>query len=259
MTADHIKLKRDGSVAIVAVDRADKRNAFSLAMWTRTADLLEELAGDPTVSVVTLHGLGGSFSAGADVGEFERVRATTRDTAAYEAQVDRCVSAIENLPKPTIAAISGCCLGGGVALALGCDFRIADRSAYFAVPAAKLGLVYNIEKCRRLMSVIGAVNTKLMLLSGRRFDATEALELGLVERLAEEDVVTAALEFAGQFENSLPLSVSGMKMIVNSVMLDEVEARRERIRQAIENADSSADHRDAVHRFNTKSRKPSRT
>ena len=183
------------------------------------------------------------------------MRTNAADAAAYDLEVDRCVAAITNAPQPTVAAISGVCAAGSIALALACDFRVADRSAVFFLPPARLGLVYGVEKCRRLVNVVGLANAKRILFSGRRFGLDDARAWGFVDEAAESDAVAAAIEFVRDMSECAPLSVAGMKAVLEAIGDDDVAARQARIDFGVHAADSSEDQREAVRAFAEK-RKP---
>ena len=242
-------LTSDDGVVTVRIDRAAKKNALTLAMWTELRNLFTQMAGQPEVRAVVLGGTGGSYSAGADIAEFPTVRATAEMARDYEEQVDGCIAAITSLPKPTIAAISGACVGGGFALAQACDFRHADDTAHFAIPAARMGLVYGVTKCRRLASLIGMSNAKAVLLTGKRFECAEMVAYGFVDRRTDGDPFSSALSAARELGQVAPLSVQGMKAILDAIGSGDVDRRAEEFEQLVRAADESADHREAVAAF----------
>jgi enoyl-CoA hydratase/carnithine racemase len=244
-------------IATVTLDRPAKRNAVTLATWREIAQRFRAFADDPAVRVVVLTGAGGHFCAGADISEFDRVRATVEDGVVYEHAVDGCTEAIMALPKPTIAAISGYCVGGGCGLAMACDFRIADRTASFGIPAARLGIVYGPLDCRNLIALVGLARAKEILFSARRFDAIEAHRIGFVDRLAD-DLAADVADFAGALAENAPLSIAGNKLILHSVASGQLEARERDIDAALARALASADYKEAVRAFGEK-RRPSFT
>jgi enoyl-CoA hydratase/carnithine racemase len=233
----------------VRIARPSKKNALTLAMWTELGRLCGVLANQPDIRCVILGGTGGSFSAGADIAEFDSLRATAELAQAYEVEVDRCLDAIVAMPQPTVAAINGACVGGGFAIAQSCDFRVANAMAYFSVSAAKVGLVYGISKCQRLVSLVGLTHAKWILLTGKRFDCTEAKALGFIDEIVEGEVLEGASAFARELSTSAPLSSAGMKVILHAIALGEVDRRRVDLERAIRLADESADHREAVAAF----------
>ncbi|MEL6206730.1 MAG: enoyl-CoA hydratase-related protein, partial [Pseudomonadota bacterium] len=136
-------LRRDGPVARVVFNAPERHNAMSLAMWRALGDVAERLAGDRSVRVVALEGAGDrAFVSGADISEFSANRTDATSAARYADAVARAEDAIGALPCPTLALVRGYCIGGGLAIAIRCDLRIADDTARFAVTPGKLGLGY---------------------------------------------------------------------------------------------------------------------
>jgi enoyl-CoA hydratase/carnithine racemase len=218
-----IELARDGAVAIVTLDRPQRRNAVTLAMWRELGRIFAGFAADETVRAVILTGAGEHFCAGADISEFAANRADAGQGDAYDAVVDATSAAIGELPKPSFAAISGFCLGGGVGLALACDFRIAAPGAQFAIPAARLGIVYGLEETRNLLAAVGLAQAKRLLFSAERIDAATAHRIGLVDEIAA-DPVAAAAALAATMARNAPLSIAGSKAILEALAAGERDA-----------------------------------
>jgi enoyl-CoA hydratase/carnithine racemase len=188
-------LTRDGSVATLTINRPDRLNALTFAMFARLPELLAEAAASGGVRALVLRGAGTkSFSAGADISEFESARSTTEQAAAYDDAVLAAEEALATFPAPTIAAIGGYCYGGGCALALACDVRFAAPAARFAITPAKLGLVYPLRSTKRLVDAVGPSRAKLILMSGADLDARRAAGLGLVDEV-HDDLEEAVREF----------------------------------------------------------------
>jgi enoyl-CoA hydratase/carnithine racemase len=178
-----IRLSRRGAVATLLLDKPARRNAMGRAMWLALPDLVAEAIADPGVAVLSLTGAGGHFCGGADIAEFAEAYATPTACAASNAAIQAAVSALAGCAKPTVALIRGACVGGGVALALACDLRLAASDARFAVTPVRLGLTYSFDDTRRLVRAIGAGRAKEMLFSARVVEAEEALRIGLADRL----------------------------------------------------------------------------
>ncbi len=181
--------------------------------------MIKRATNDPEIKVVLLHGgAAGAFAAGADISEFETLYAT-RDCARQAGRtIARALDAVESCPKPVIAAIEGPCVGGGLSLAMACDIRIAAENAIFAVPPAKLGLVYPKSDTRRLLQTIGLSATKDLLFTARRVHAQEAKEMGLIERLvANNEHVSTARELALDISKRSQWSVRAIKTMISSV------------------------------------------
>src|SRR5215813_15252902 len=176
--------RKDGHVGYVVFNNPERRNAVSLEMWEATARILDDFGNDNDIRVVVLTGAGDkAFVSGADISKFENERASEEAVARYNQTVERANAAIYEYPKPTIAMIRGYCIGGGVGLALCCDLRICSDDSRFAVPAAKLGLGYAYHGLKRLVDVVGPSFAKEIFYTARQFDAAEALQMSLVNRI----------------------------------------------------------------------------
>ena len=189
---------------------------MSLAMWRRIPEIFAELERDPNVRAILLTGAGEHFSAGADITEFAAVRATVDQGTEYEVAVDLCCDAIVASPKPTIAVIRGFCMGGACHLAMSCDFRFAEPLASFAIPAARLSIVYGVSATRKLLNLVGLANAKKILFSAERFDAAEGLRIGFVDRVADDPKVVA-VAFAAVMAENAPLTIAGTKVLLNGL------------------------------------------
>jgi enoyl-CoA hydratase/carnithine racemase len=244
--------RSDPAVVTITLNRPGRRNAVTLAMWTELARIFLDLGADPVVRAIILTGAGGSFSAGADISEFAAVRDTVEEGRAYEAACGRCETTIATCSKPTIAAISGACYGGGVGLALSCDFRVADRSAYFAIPAARLSNVYGIVETRALFEAVGLAAAKEVLFTGRRYGSEEAYSIGLATHAADGAALPAALALANTMRACAPLTIKGAKLVLAAIARNETAERKVAIAQMMDEAMASADYREGVAAFAAK-------
>jgi enoyl-CoA hydratase/carnithine racemase len=248
-TTGDILVATDASVAVVSLNRPARRNAVTLEMWRELGSLFARLGEDPGVRVIVLRGSGDHFCAGADIGEFDVARRDAAGAIAYERDVDGCTQALMAVPKPTLAAVAGFCLGGGCALAMACDFRLADASARFGIPAARLGIVYGTLDSRNLLALVGLARAKEILFGGGRFDAAAALAMGFVDRVVESPVEQAAIDWARELAQIAPLSIAGAKLILHALAAGEVEGRAEEIDAAITRAAESKDYQEGVRAF----------
>ncbi len=180
------------------------------------------------------------------------MRATVEDGHAYEAAGNHCQTAIATCTKPTIAAISGPCFGGGVGVALSCDFRVADQSAYFAIPAARLSNVYGIVETRALFDAVGLAAAKEVLFTGRRYNSREALQSGLATHAADGTALQAATNLANSMSSSAPLTIKGAKVVLDAIAKNETAQRKDAIEQVMDEAMASADYREGVAAFAAK-------
>jgi len=186
--SDLLTVDRDGAVAVLTINRPAKRNAMTAGMWAALPDLLAGLADDAAVRVLVVTGAGPSFCAGADIADLlsgpdadDPMADVRRDNLAAQA-------ALRAFPHPTVAAIRGHCIGGGVEIAASCDLRFTDPTGVFGVTPAKVGVVYAPASTKALLDLVGPAITKYLLFSGELLDAPTALRAGLVDRLvpAEE-------------------------------------------------------------------------
>ena len=196
-----IRLDIASPFAEIVLNKPEKRNALSVDMWAAIPSLVDQATTNPDVKVLILHGGdAGAFAAGADISEFEETYATKASAQAAGDTIAAALNAIEACPKPTVAAIEGACVGGGVSLAMACDLRVASAGSKFGVTPGKLGLVYPAGDTRRLLQAIGPGATKDVLFTGRIFPAVEAREMKLIDRLSENG---SALETARSFASDI--------------------------------------------------------
>lgn len=219
-SAEHgFSVSVDNGIAHLTLERPQKLNAVTAAMWQALTTSLEELGADEQVRVVIISGDGGNFCAGADIAEFETVRRDAHTARNYEALNAASFSAIRNCAKPTIAMISGVCFGGGFGLAASCDLRIAAPDARFAVPAAKLGLGYPVEAMADIVASTGAQMARYLTFSGARIDARRALECGFLLEIVDMDsLVPRAREIANSLAQAAPLSIRASKASIAAAL-----------------------------------------
>ena len=236
--------RKEGGVGYVIFNNPERRNAISLDMWARTAEILDEFARDDDVRVVVLTGAGDkAFVSGADVSRFESERSSAEAIKAYNVAVERANAGVHEFSKPTIAMIRGYCIGGGVGLAVCCDLRICSDNSRFAVPAAKLGLGYGYAGIKRLTDVVGPAFAKEIFFTARQFDAEEARMMGLVNRVVGEDELEAVVRnYADTIAANAPLTVKTAKYNINEAMKDESQRDPARSRQMVEQCFASNDY-----------------
>lgn len=175
-------VEHDGEVSWLVLDRPTHQNALRLDMWERIPELVAEVADDPASRVMVLSSADPRFFAvGADISEFPTLRVGVEKVQRYNEAVAGAASAIESLEKPTIAMISGNCIGGGVELALACDLRLAAEGARFGIPAAKLGIVYPWQSTERLVQVVGTSKAKYLLFTGDIISSDVAERIGFID------------------------------------------------------------------------------
>jgi enoyl-CoA hydratase/carnithine racemase len=239
----------DRGVATITLSRAQKRNALSLAMWIAIGELFDKLSDESSVRCVILTGAGGHFSAGADISEFSVVRADAKAGQEYDRLNDAATAAIRNCRKPVVAAVSGVAVGGGLGLAMACDLRVGDSSIRMGIPAGRLGLVYSILDSTLLVERLGLTRAKEVLLTGTIFGLTDAVRLGLVDRVAEPEALSGARALAGEIALNAPLSLIGNKAILNAVADGSAPSRQAELNELIAQAFDSRDYREGQAAF----------
>jgi enoyl-CoA hydratase/carnithine racemase len=214
-----LRAEIDGPIASVLIDNPSRRNALDLAMWTAIPPLFLRLQAEPGVRVVILRGAGDlAFASGADISEFETVRATAAGGKAYEAANEAAFRAVAQCALPVIAMIRGFCLGGGLGLAVSCDLRVAEEASVFGIPAARLGVGYPPTAMAYVVAAVGPMAAKDLFFTGRRLDAQEAFRLGLLTRVLPPDQFESeTLGLARAIAENAPLTIRAAKRAIDAV------------------------------------------
>jgi len=254
--SDEILVERRDHIATVTFNRPHVRNAFNLAMWTALPGIIEDLARDPAVRGIVFRGAGDeAFASGADISEFKEQRKDRATAEAYNKRTEAAYHAIEGCPKPTVAMIYGFCMGGAVAIAMACDLRFTADTGKFAIPAARLGIVYGLHSVKRLVSLVGPAAAKDILFSARTLDAAEALRIGFVNRvLPAAELAGHTDEYLGKVAENAPLSVQAAKLVVESIVEDGGVAKQAEIARRQIAAFESEDYREGTAAFMEKRR-----
>lgn len=206
---------RNGPVAVLTIDRPDKRNAMTAGMWAALPALLAELADDPAVRVLVVTGAGPGFCAGADISDLLGGTDPEDPMADVRRHNLAAQAALRSFPKPSVAMIRGHCIGGGVEIATCCDLRFTDPTGIFGVTPAKVGIVYTPASTKTLIDLVGPATTKYLLLSGELIDADAALRTGLVDRLVAADQLEAEVfRFAEVLASRSALTQRSTKEVV---------------------------------------------
>ncbi len=214
-------LTSEGPVATLTLNRPQRLNAMTYAMFARLPKVLAEAAALPGLRVLVLRGAGTrAFSAGADISEFGTTRSTPEQAAVYDDAILAAEEALATFPAPTIAAIGGHCYGGGCGLAVCCDIRFAAAGARFAITPAKLGLVYPLRGTKRLVDLVGPSRAKLILMSGADYSAAQAQAFGLADEVfADPDALDAGVrEFAALLAARSGVTQRAVKQVVGRIM-----------------------------------------
>jgi enoyl-CoA hydratase len=204
---DHILVERDGAIATVVLNRPDKLNALTRAMWGALGDAVQGLSQDAAVRCIVLRGAGEkAFSPGNDIGEFATMRSNKAQAIEYGGFMHRTAAILEACPTPIVAQIHGICVGGGLEIAALADLRICGASSRFGAPIKNLGLVMAYAEMAPLVRLAGRAVALEILLEGRIFDAAEAKDKGLVTRVVPDDqVATEARATAERIAEGAPL------------------------------------------------------
>ncbi len=221
-----VTLTMTGAVARLTIHQPARRNAMTEAMWEQLDSHLSGLRDSPARALI-LGGGGAHFCAGADITELRQQLARPEQLRANSERIQVVQQALAALPIPSLAAIRGACVGGGVGLALCCDLRLATGDARFALTPTRLGLHYSLADSRRLAGVIGLARARQMLLTANLVDATEAKRWGLVTELHPdgEALEAAAMDYAQAWAQSSPAAIRQTKRVL--AHLDGSQPRQE--------------------------------
>jgi enoyl-CoA hydratase/carnithine racemase len=188
--AEPILVSLDGAIATVTLNNPERLNALNKAMWSALGDAMRALSADDALRCVVVRGAGEkAFAAGADIAEFASERADARQAKPYGELIHETMLAVARCRHPTVALIRGACVGGGLEIAAMCDLRIAAQSSRFGIPVGRLGLTMGYGELTGLLALVGKAVALEILLEGRVFDAEEAYQKRLVNRVVPDDKV----------------------------------------------------------------------
>lgn len=245
-----------GTIGILTIDNPTKLNALALGMWRALQEAMEKLGQDDRCRCVILRGAGTSaFASGADIGEFEAQRSTRAQVTRYnEEYVIPAITAVLNCPLPTIAMISGACLGGGLEIASVCDFRIAATNAKFGAPTQRMGFPLGFGETELVFKLLGRSVAMELLLASKIFAAEEALRVGIVQRVESEAELEAKVwALAEQIAAFSPLAVREVKAQLGRLARDWSPVTAEERKNSYAFADSR-DYREGYSAFLNKTK-----
>lgn len=223
-----IETQKDGAIGWLTFSNPARRNAMTLARWAGITEALAGFAEDEAIRLVVMKGDGEeAFVSGADISEFEKERADAAAQARYGEISERAWESLARFEKPLVAMIRGWCMGGGLAIAMKADLRIASEDSRFGIPAARLGLAYAGASVRDLVNLVGPSEAKAILFTARRMDAPDALRLGLINEI----VPVAALEnhvrgLAEAITENAPLTIRAAKEAVDQIAQERPDPLR---------------------------------
>jgi len=242
-TSSPVFVTIEGAIGFIKLNRAERRNALSEAMWATIPAAVEKLEAIADVRVIIFTSSDDTvFSAGADIGELEKISADPVRRESNRLAIRNAQRSLARATKPTIAQIWGPCMGGGCGLALHCDFRFAATGARFGITPAKLGIIYPLSDTKRLIDTVGVSHAKSLLFTAQTINAERALEIGLVDRLySQEDLAKETIAFAVQISTVSQFSVREMKVNIQRILdgqTDDDEVTAEMFKKAQEGDDA---------------------
>jgi enoyl-CoA hydratase/carnithine racemase len=249
-----IRTQREDALGWLIFDQPERRNAISVEMWEQLPAAVAGLAEDPGVRVVALRGAGGeAFVAGADISQFEQQRTEESAVAHYARIAGRGLAALAELEKPLLACIEGLCIGGGVVVSLSADLRYAGSETSFRIPAARLGIGYEIPAIDALAATVGLPRAMELLLTARRIDAEEALRIGLVHAVRPRDELESFVrEQAERLAANAPLTLRALKLAARELRKPESARDFTAAQAAYQACYDSADYAEGIAAFLTK-------
>ncbi|MFT6396571.1 MAG: enoyl-CoA hydratase/carnithine racemase [Bradymonadia bacterium] len=251
-----VRIEREGPIARLVFDQERRRNAITVDMWRAIPDRVAEVAEDRTVRVVVMRGAGTkAFVSGADISEFEATHAEDGGKT-FDATTARAFEALRALDKPLIAAIHGACVGGGAAIALCADLRLAADDARFAIPPARLGIAYPTEGLRALVRIVGFSEAADLLFTARQVSAEDAHRIGLVNKVVPKELLNDTVDrLAHKIADNAPLTIRSAKVTLQELAKVEAERDLDRVRDSVKRCYQSEDFKEGVRAFLEK-RKP---
>jgi len=252
----HTIFETDGAIAFLTFNRPEARNAMTWGMYQSLVDACDRVDADSAIRVLVLRGAGGkAFVAGTDISQFQNFR-NREDGIRYEERLDAVLDRLERVRKPTIAEIQGVAAGGGCAIALACDLRVATPESSFGMPIAKtLGNCLSGASYGRLVDLLGPARVKDLLFTGRFVPAGEAQQMGIVNRIAPAEEISGLVRgLAVEIASNAPLTLLATKELVRRTAAKRRLAAHEDA-DIVEMCYTSEDFREGVTAFLEK-RKP---
>ena len=251
MTDKYIKLDSRDGIATIILDRPDKLNAWNALMREQLREAVSNVVDDDDVRVLIISGSGRAFSAGEDVkGMGDLSSVGPKGFRRRVRMIHNVFDDLEQIEIPVIAAINGVAAGGGLELALSCDFRIASTNAKFGLPEGNVGLIPGSGGISRLVKLVGPAISKKLVMTGEIIDASRALEVGLIEEVVAPDkLIDHCREFAQILAARAPLALGTAKLVINQCLNTDLETGRNLERLGQSTLKLSDDHEEGVKSF----------
>jgi len=244
-------VEKKGSVGYITFSNPTKMNAMTVQMWAGVPKAISAFDADPEIRVIVVAGDGEkAFISGADISQFNELRASAQAQEDYEDAVSGAMNAPVHCSKPIIAKIRGFCFGGGLGMAAACDIRICTEDATFRMPAARLGLGYGHKGIKRFTDIIGLANATDIFVTARRFDALDALRMGFVSKVCAAGELDATIDlYTKMISENAPLTVAASKYNIRYVFVDTDEQDLEEAVRMVEKCFASEDFKEGRNAF----------
>ncbi|UCD57420.1 MAG: enoyl-CoA hydratase/isomerase family protein [Candidatus Hydrogenedentota bacterium] len=252
MSDNNFLVEEHDHICKIVINRADRRNSFTLAMWKEFTEIMRGLNGKDHIRVAIIRGAGEkAFSSGIDLAELASTGKSITDPSSWEEiGIEQAMHSITEFRYPVVAMVNGYAIAGGCELALHCDVIIAADTARFAMPLAKIGLMIPFPLAQRLVNAVGVTNARDMLYTGRMVPAAEARQMGMVKEVVPlAELEGRVLEVAGEIAGNAPLSLEGMKKTLARCFAYEQRIEYDDLRQHMGRCLSSEDVMEGVMAF----------
>ena len=248
---------KEGGIGWMTFNNPARRNATSLEMWAAIETILDDFEADPAIKVVVMKGAGDkAFVSGADISEFKERRSNADAAAEYARVSEGARARLNGMKKPLIAMIRGYCLGGGMAVAMTADMRIASEDSQFGIPAARLSIAYGLDGLSKLVHLVGPAFASEIMFTARRLDAPEAQSIGLINRCVPiPELESTVRGIAAAICENAPLSIKASKFTIGQILKDGSKRDIEAINRLTQECFDSNDYKEGREAFMEK-RKP---
>ncbi len=257
LNTDKMLAEKADGIGWMTFNNPKKRNATSLEMWEAIDTIIADFEADDSVRAVVMKGAGDkAFVSGADISEFKEHRSDAKAAARYAKASEAARVRLSGMHKPLIAMIRGYCLGGGMAVAMSADMRIASDDSQFGIPAARLSIAYGFDGLEKLVHLVGPAFANEIMFTARRLNAAEALSIGLINRVVVPGKLEGTiLEIASAIGENAPLSIAASKHTIKEILKDPAERDHAEIDRMSKLCFDSNDYREGREAFMEK-RKP---